>query len=174
MPDPPPTPELEADLRLLLGTSGARYGRLERQLRQQGVRWLRQPHWSRQRHDLAVVDMRLAVERSVKELPGLVLEPWVTERVFRADPDVVSYTVTTRAGKKGMCPDGYFVLLDLAREWAGLPARLRFLLEPDGATHDAPSFGYEKAGPGWAYLRSPACRARFGDTSGRSPPGRCG
>lgn len=145
---------------------------LERQLRRQGIRWLREPRWSQLKHDLAVVDVRLAVERSAQALPALALESWIPESVFRADMDVVTYTVMTRdrgvrRGRRGVRPDGYFVIADKERERAGLPARMRFLLELDEATHDRASFGREKAGPGWAYLKSPQYQARFGDHAGR-------
>lgn len=52
---------------------------LERRLRAHGIHWLRQPRWGQLKHDLALVDVRLAVERSVKELPALTAEGWMAE-----------------------------------------------------------------------------------------------
>ena len=125
---------------------------LQRNLREQGIRWLREPRWIQLKHDLAVVDFRLAVEKAIAELPSLTLEKWISEGVFRSETDVVDYTVTGRDGKprkkrKGVIPDSFFLIVDALRKIRGDPARARFLLELDEATHDNPSFGREKVAP---------------------------
>ena len=145
---------------------------LERRLREAGIHWLREPRWSQLKHDLAIVDVRLAVEKAVKELPFLELETWIHESAFRFRMDVVHCTVPGANGrvkpiKKGVRPDGFFIILDKNRLGQSLPARARFLLELDLASHDNPSFGREKVIPGLAYLKSPAYKARFGANSGR-------
>jgi hypothetical protein len=86
--------------------------------------------------------------------------------------DTVEYESEGRDGamrrvKKGVCPDAYFVVDDETRRLSGAPHRARFLLELDNATHDNPSFGFEKALPGAAYVGSPAYKRRFGHNSGR-------
>ena len=68
---------------------------------------------------------------------------------------------------KGVCPDGYFVIVDEERKAQGKPCRARFLLELDMATHDNPSFGIEKAAAGAAYIHHPSYKVRFGSNSGR-------
>lgn len=106
----PPRAVNESQLRLL-----------NNRLREQGWRWLREPRWNQLRHDLTVVDVRLAIERAVGGLPYLTLEDWVLESEFRAVPDEVEYTVTLGNGKRlhkkrGVIPDGYFVLVDHYRQ----------------------------------------------------------
>lgn len=143
-----------------------------KQLRSQGVRWLREPNWSQLSHDLAVVDVRLAIERAVSSHPTLTLEGWVPESVFRADTDTIKFDYrrrdgTVKKGKRGVIPDGYCVIADEKRRMKGSPHRARFLLELDGATHANPKFGREKIAAGAAYVTSPAYRARFGVDTGR-------
>lgn len=145
---------------------------LERRLREGDINWLREPRWSQLKHDLAIIDVRLAVEKAVKELPYLTLETWIPESVFHSQMDVVQYTLPgldgrVRTIKKGVRPDGYFEIVDRKRQQQILPARARFLVEIDQATHDNPSFGREKVTPGLAYLRSQAYKVRFGDNAGR-------
>lgn len=152
--------------------SESRLRRLERVLREEGVRWVREPRWSQLPHDLSINDVRIRLTGAVEALSGLTLERWVTEGAFAANMDVVAYTVEGRDGrarprKRGVRPDGYFVLRDEQRVMQSQPARARFLLEVDNATHDLPSFGREKVLPGIAYLKDPAYRQRFGATSGR-------
>lgn len=143
-----------------------------KRLRDNGVRWVREPRWSLVRHDLAVVDFRLAMEWSVGQVPSLVLENWLPESVFRSDVDQVSYTIRLRNGRvvrmeRGVCPDAYFEVVEEALRMVGKPHRARFLLEIDMGTHDNPSFGREKAVPGVAYVKSPVYKARFGNNSGK-------
>jgi hypothetical protein len=145
---------------------------LERRLREVGIHWLREPRWSQLKHDLSIVDIRLAVEKAVRELPFLTLENWIPESVFHSHMDIVEYRMTGQDGhirliKKGVRPDGFFVIVDRRRLEQSLPARARFLLELDMATHDNPSFGREKVIPGLAYLKSAAYKARFGANAGR-------
>jgi hypothetical protein len=143
--------------------------RLEVKLRERGIYWLREPRWIQLGHDLAVGDLRLLVETAVSRQPGLELEHWLHEGVFRSRMDVVEYPLpgSGKPAKRGVCPDSYFVLLDTRRAARGQQARARFLLELDMATHDNPSFGREKVLPGVQYLLSPQYKARFGDNSGR-------
>lgn len=146
--------------------------KLAKRLRNQGIRWLREPRWIQLAHDLAIVDFRLTVEWAAAELSFVSLEEWVNESEFRSDGDTVAYSLTGRDGnvrrkEKLVYPDGYFVLLDHQRSAQGLLARARFLLEVDNATHPNRRFGKEKVAPGLAYIKSKAYEARFGDSSGR-------
>jgi hypothetical protein len=146
--------------------------KLAKQLRDQGIRWLREPRWMQLAHDLAVVDFRFAVEQAVGEVPGLSLEAWLHESKFRSDGDTVEYRIAGRDGKvrrakKRVYPDSYFVIVDERRVAQGELARARLLLEIDQATHSNPRFGREKVAPGVAYINSPQYRVRFGDNSGR-------
>jgi hypothetical protein len=146
--------------------------RLAQSLKAQGQRWVREPRWSQLAHDIAVADVRLAVERSVQEIPHLKLAQWVTESEFRARPTVVPYTITLENGKalnkkRGVIPDGYFEIVDERRQRQGLPARAKFLLEVDMGTHDHTSFFQEKVLAGMVYLQSPEYAARFGNNTGR-------
>ena len=72
-----------------------------------------------------------------------------------------------KARKKGIIPDGYFVIVDENRKARGGAYKARFLVELDRATHDNPSFGIEKAAPGAAYISSPKYKERFGANAGR-------
>jgi protein involved in plasmid replication-relaxation len=146
--------------------------KLEGLLRKQGLHWLREPRWIQLEHDLAVVDFRLNLERSLREHNSLSLGAWLHEGIFRSNMDVVevqyeAHNGTLKRMKKGVCPDAYFVIEDEKRRARGEPHRARFLLELDNATHDNPSFGLEKALAGKAYLDSPAYERRFGSKSGR-------
>jgi hypothetical protein len=145
---------------------------LENHLRDQGIRWHREPRWIQLAHDLAVVDFKLAVERSVLQLPSYKIDQWLSESVFRSNTDVVSFQSQgkdgkVRTAKKGVCPDAYFEIVDESRKASGEPHRARFLLELDRATHDNPSFGREKVLPGVAYIKSSEYKTRFGYNSGR-------
>lgn len=146
--------------------------KLHRYLREHGMRWTREPRWDQLRHDLIVVDFRLAVEQATNKIPSLILEEWIPEGVFLSNMDVVEYEIKGKGGevkgeKKGVRPDGYFVILDDQRLAQGLPARARFLLEVDHSTYDNPRFGRDKVIPGVAYVKSPEYKTRFGDNSGR-------
>jgi len=146
--------------------------KLATRLRAQGVRWQREPRWSQLEHDLLVVYFRLGVELAAAKHPSLTLEEWLPEGVFLSNMDVVEYTLRDRDGerkkkKKGVRPDGYFVIVDELRRIKGAPARQRFLLELDMSTHPKSRFGREKVAPGVGYVRSPEYKARFGYNSGR-------
>jgi hypothetical protein len=146
--------------------------RLFSELRQHGIRWLREPRWSQLAHDLAVVDVRLAVEKAARETASLVLEEWIPEGAFLSKMDEVVYNTqnrnrTVKQVKRGVRPDGYCVIVDRKRQSQGLPARARLLLELDMATHDTESFLREKVSAGVAYIRSEAYKTRFGHNSGR-------
>ena len=158
--EPPRTPN-ETQLR-----------RLAAKLREHSIHWLREPRWSQLAHDLSVVDFRQAVERAANETPSLALEEWIPEGAFLSHMDEVVYAIRDRKGsrkqqKRGIRPDGYFVIVDNGRRNQGLPARARLLLELDMATHDTNSFFQEKVLAGIAYIQSPAYKSRFGHNSGR-------
>jgi hypothetical protein len=158
---PPPVNEGENQMRLL-----------ENRLREVGFHWLREPRWMQLEHDLAIIDFRLAVDKSLRSFPHLAMEEWIHERAFHSNMDVIEFEIEDRDGKvnhekKGICPDSYFVVVDRRRQIGGSPARARFLFELDMSTHDNPSFGREKAVPGAAYIKSIAFKNRFGYNSGR-------
>lgn len=146
--------------------------KLQANLRKLGLRWAREPRWSMLAHDLTVNDFRLSLTRAIENLPNLRLERWISESVFRAEPDVVSFATVGRGGhtyfrKKGVVPDGYAQILDVSRVGQGLLPRARFLLEMDNGTHDLGSFRREKILPGIAYLQDSTFQQRFGAMSGR-------
>jgi hypothetical protein len=144
----------------------------QKQLRDNGIRWVREPRWSLLRHDLAIFDFRLAVEKSADELQSINLENWVTESVFRSDMDVVEYKVRSQSGgvktlKRGVCPDAYFEIVNEEHHLRGDDKfKLRCLLELDMATHSNPSFGRDKARPYASYIKSPKYKSRFGLNNG--------
>lgn len=143
----------------------------QKELRKHGIRWTREPRWSLLRHDLAAIDFRLAIENAVGMLPGYTLTKWIPEGEFRSNMDVVEFKTKDRKGiyrktKKGVCPDGYFEIVDIERRMGTEPIRYKFLLEVDMSTHDNPSFGREKALPGVAYIKSPTYKRRFGSNDG--------
>ena len=150
----------------------AQLRRLQSRLRVLGIHWLREPRWSLLSHDLHVIDFRLAVNQSVRDESGLEVLEWINESVFRGKPDIIEFTIRNRSGysiqrKKGVCPDGFFYLIDEKRKLASLPHKARFLLEVDMATHANPRFGIEKAAAGAAYIQSNAYMQRFGANAGR-------
>lgn len=137
--------------------------KLEKQLRTHGIRWQREPRWSQLAHDIAVNDFRLTVEHAAHYWPSISLEQWIPEGNFLVDMD----TIKIGKRKKGIRPDGFFVLVDHLRLINNSPAKARFLLEFDNSTHPLSRFGRDKAKPGLAYIRSKAYRERFGFNSGR-------
>ena len=145
---------------------------LERKLRNEGFHWLREPRWSQLKHDLAVIDTRLWIQSSGQQSGGLTVEEWIKESSFRSDMDYIDFQVKDPNGetitkRRGICPDGYFCVIDEKRKESGEPFRARFLMEMDLATHDNPSFGIEKAAAGAAYIKSEEYRKRFDTNSGR-------
>ncbi|MCW5856188.1 MAG: replication-relaxation family protein [Anaerolineales bacterium] len=138
--------------------------RLEKRLREAGVRWQREPRWSQLAHDIAVNDFRFTVEMAIKHWPSLSLEEWITEGEFLTNMDTVAIGSKER---KGVRPDGFFILIDHLRQIDNSPAKARFLLELDNSTHPLNRFGRDKALAGLAYIRSSAYRKRFGFNSGR-------
>jgi len=143
----------------------------QKELRKQGIRWVREPRWSLLRHDLAVIDFRFAIEKAVGELQTLSLKKWLPESVFRSNLDAVTYKIKDRDGnlksmKKGVCPDAYFEIFDETLRAEGELHRVRFLLELDMSTHDNLRFGREKAVPGVAYIKSKVFKSRFGNNNG--------
>jgi hypothetical protein len=142
------------------------------QLRKNGIHWVREPRWSMLRHDLAIIDFRMAVQKSIDQLRGFTLHKWVPESTFRTDTDKITYTLqggdgNVRTTEKGVCPDAYFEIVNQERRAKNEPHKIRLLLELDMATHDNPSFGREKVAPGVAYLWSKQYKNRFGGNGGR-------
>lgn len=146
--------------------------KLEKRLREEGFSWVRQPRWSQLHHDLTIVDFKLWLYASLEKASNYSLEEWKNESAFRSDLDFIDYQVKTRDGavvskRKGVCPDGFFSIVDLQRKAKGEPSRALFLIEVDMATHDNPSFGSEKACAGVAYIKSKVYFDRFGSNTGR-------
>lgn len=146
--------------------------KLEKQLRGEGFSWVRKPRWSQLHHDLTIVDFKLWLYASLQKTSNYSIEEWKNETAFRSDIDFIDYQVRTREGtvvskRKGVCPDGYFSIVDLQRKAKGEPSRALFLLEADKATHDNPSFGSEKACAGVAYIKSKFSFERFSSNTGR-------
>ena len=144
---------------------------LQRRLQEQGIRWVREPRWSILKHDIAVTDFKLEVEKSVGQIPSLVLGKWLTESEFRCNTDVITFKMKSQDGrnitmKRGVCPDAYFEIVDKNLRMTGKPHRARFLLEMDMVTHCNPSFGRYKVLPGVAYIKSSAYKSRFGNNHG--------
>lgn len=137
--------------------------KLQKELRQTGIYWQRSPRWSQLSHDIAVNDFRLTVEYATHYYSHLELETWVPEGAFLSEMD----TVQIAGKKKGIRPDGFFILVNQNHRIQHQPARARFLLEYDNSTHAVSRFGKEKALAGVAYIRSEAYRKRFGYNSGR-------
>ena len=145
---------------------------LEKRLREGGIGWQREPRWSQLGHDIAANDFRFTIERAAIKWPSVTLENWVPEGDFLRDMDTIKFEYEDQDGKlkkrrKGIRPDGYFVLLDHLRQIDNSPARARFLLEFDNGNHPLNRFGRDKAAPGVAYVRSSAYKQRFGFNSGR-------
>jgi len=145
---------------------------LEKKLRNEGFHWLREPRWSQLKHDLAIIDTRLWIQASGQQSGGLTVEEWMKESSFRSNMDYIDFSFKDSNGeiitkRRGICPDGYFCVIDEKRKESGEPFRARFLMEMDLATHDNPSFGIEKAAAGAAYIKSEEYRKRFGGNSGR-------
>ena len=145
---------------------------LEKRLREEGMGWQREPRWSQLGHDIAVNDFRMAIERAAIKWPSVTLESWVPEGDFLREMDTIEFEYKGQDGKKrkrrkGVRPDGYFVLLDHLRLINNSPARARFLLEFDNGNHPLTRFGRDKAVPGVAYVRSKSYKQRFGFNSGR-------
>lgn len=142
-----------------------RQRRLEQELRTAGLRWLREPRWSQLAHDIAVNDFRLTIEAAVARWPSLSLETWIPEGDFLSQMDSVAVPGLQR--RKGVRPDGFFILANHLRQIDNSPAKARFLLELDNSTHPLSRFGREKALAGLAYIHSQEYRERFGYNSGR-------
>jgi hypothetical protein len=161
---------VEVDLPKNLGENQMRT--LEGDLRKQGIHWLREPKWGKLQHDLAVVDFRLALERSANELPAIGIEQWTTEREFRSNMDRIEFRAVGKGGKitkgeRGVIPDFFVIIADEDRKREGRVYRLPLLLEIDMASHPVKSrFSRQKIAPYAAYIRSSAYRERFGLDSG--------
>jgi len=144
---------------------------LHQALRDHGIRWLREPRWIQLGHDLTVVDIRLAFERAAAAIPALALDEWIPEGAFLGKMDQVRAKIKGRDGsvrteKRGVRPDGFFVIADATRMGKDGPHRSRNLLELDLATHPIGRFT-ERAALYLDYIFSPAYKARFGYNSGR-------
>jgi len=146
--------------------------KLQKDLKEEGFTWLREPRWSQLYHDITMIDVRLTFQHYCSQSNLILLEEWINETEFRSKMDVIEIKYTTRSGKvafrnKGICPDGMMVLVDEKRRRLNQPFRARFLLEVDMATHANLNFGWEKSVAGSAYIKSKAYRERFGNNSGR-------
>jgi len=139
-----------------------------RLLRERGFHWLREPRWIHLNHDIKVTDIRFWVAESLKKMLNIKLEEWVSESSFRIQTDTVTYQIESirdgiwREKTKGICPDGYFVIIDIEREQERKSHNARFLMEVDMASHSNTNFGIEKVVPGTAYIKSPQFYKRFG------------
>jgi hypothetical protein len=145
---------------------------LQKDLRTQGLTWLREPRWSQLAHDLITIDIRLRFQHFCNLSDRITLEKWINESTFRSDMDRVQIRYKSRQGKmisrkKGVCPDGMLVLVNEKLKGLQQPYRARFLLEVDMATHDNTSFGLEKSLAGSVYTKSKAYKDRFGNNAGR-------
>jgi len=146
--------------------------KLQKDLREGGFTWLREPRWNQLYHDLTVIDIRLTFQHYCNQSNEFLLEGWINESMFRSQMDVIKIKYITRSGKtsfkkKGICPDGMMVIVDENRRLMKQPYRARFLLEVDMATHANLKFGWEKSVAGAAYIKSKAYLDRFGNNSGR-------
>lgn len=164
--------ELGADIGGVPAENENRQRKLEQVLRRAGFHWIREPRWLQLKHDLRVVDFRMAIERAVRQHPSLSLGGWILEREFRADPDTVEYEFPARGGqtrkaRKAVVPDGFFSIQNNQRLIEAHPYTARFLVEIDMSTEDNPRFAREKFKPSVAYLRSSKFQQRFGYKSGR-------
>lgn len=144
---------------------------LQKFLKDNGIRWVREPSWSILRHNLAIVDFRIAMQNSISQIRHLTIENWKTEYEFRKNMDTIEFYIKDKNQnkkniKKGIRPDAYFEIIDHNRCRNNQDYRARFLLELDMATHGNPRFGIEKARAGAAYIKSPAYKERFGYNSG--------
>lgn len=127
----------------------------------ENFKWHKALRWSLVRHDVAINDFRIVIEKACNNHPALRLEDWIVESEFRAYPDEVEVTLPNGSRlKRRIIPDGYFLISD--REIN----RRRFLLELDMSTVPNSRIIREKVLPGIAYLRSPAYERRFGHRSG--------
>ena len=146
---------------------------LEHNLRRQGIRWLREPpSIGKLEHNLMMVDFRLKIARDVAALPAARMT-WVNESKFRSPKmDRVTYSIRDRAGRpvergRGVCPDGFCLIVDGSRRKKGEPHKLHLLIEMDMATHPVRSrFANNKAAPYAAYIGSPVFRSRFSTKTG--------
>ena len=137
--------------------------KLKKELRGEGIYWHRTPRWSQLSHDIAVNDFRLNVEYASHYYSHLELDTWIPEGNFLSEMDSVNIS----GKRKGVRPDGFFILINQNHRIKNQPARARFLLEYDNSTHPVSRFGKEKALAGVAYIRSQAYKKRFGFNSGR-------
>lgn len=143
--------------------------KFERDLRERGLHWLREPRWIQLKHDLTVIDLRFWVKNSLHAVGNLELEEWVNESAFRIKTDTIEFEYKKTSDKdiwvmkrRGVRPDGFFTIIDKERMGKTNAYTARFLLEVDMATHDNFSFGVEKAAAGVAYVQSHQFRERFG------------
>jgi hypothetical protein len=141
---------------------------LEKRIRCFGIRWLREPRWIQLKHDVEAIDFRLAIDRALSGIPNLKLEEWRLESYFRANYDTVEYRAVgrngeIRRGRKGVQPDGYFVIVDKDRSTRGLQSKVRFLLEIDQGTADVDRLAEKFLAGGFPYIESAAFKERFGD-----------
>ena len=125
-------------------------------------RWRKTPKYALLKHDLAVNDFRIAVNKACENKP-FALTRWVPEAELFAYPDTISFKNMQGKWLKGQVrPDGFFIIQKMIDS-----KPFAFLLEMDMSTKDNPRFIREKVLPGIAYLKSDVYRQRFGVPYGR-------
>lgn len=138
---------------------------LKSRLKDNGLLWLDEPIWIQLSHDIQTIDVRLAFERGVEELPGLRIEDWINEANFRVEKDRVELS-NKRPGRI-IIPDLYLLVIDAERKASGVEEhKARLLFEIDMANHATTRFAKEKLSAYSAYLGSPAFEERFHSKNG--------
>lgn len=141
-------------------------GTYGKQLVGDGFKWRGKVRWSLVPHDLEVNDTRIAFLEACQKLGYMTITEWTPSGEFWARPDPVDYTgFDGKALKRGVRPDGYFVLRN--RRTGG---NIRCLLELDKhANEDLGRIADEKVLPGLEYLTSEAYQRRAQRLPGEKP-----
>jgi hypothetical protein len=58
--------------------------KLQKDLKEGGFTWLREPRWSQLYHDLTVIDIRLTFQHYCAQTDLILLEEWINESEFRS------------------------------------------------------------------------------------------
>ncbi len=154
------------DLRVAwLGRRGAQLIAQEMKLPLRALHW--QPPHSRLLqipHDLMATTFRLRLEAALARQPEWVLSEWLSGRLLASDPDRVQYTFPAGGQSitrtRRVIADSFCILNSGGRT-------ARFPIETDHSTLSQSRIMKEKIHAGWAYLRSPEYRKRYGDNQGR-------
>ena len=120
-------------------------------------------------HDLRMNDFHLQVVLAVSSDPNLELHEWIPERIFRADPDKVTYTdpITNTQRQRGIMPDAFFAVRQTSSAHSGRAREYAYLVEMDMSTEHNPRFARDKVAPGLAYLADGLYEQRFRRQYGR-------